>query len=191
MTGIVMLGAPGVGKGTQAAKIVERLGIPAISTGNIFRTNIKAGTELGLLAKKYIDQGTFVPDSVTTPMVAARFTADDVKRGFLLDGYPRNLAQAHSLRDILAQEGLALDLVIELDAPEEVLVNHMMNRAKKEGRSDDKPEVFARRLAEYRERTEPIATYYADQDLLAVVDGVGTIDEVTARIFDLPVLKGH
>ncbi len=189
MTGIVLLGPPGVGKGTQARQIVAQLGIPNISTGHIFRSNMKAGTELGRLAASYIDQGTFVPDSVTTPMVAARFTADDVRRGFLLDGYPRNLTQAHSLRDILAGEGLTLDVVIELDAPEEILVKQMSRRAEIEGRSDDKPEVFARRLNEYKTRTEPIATYYADQDLLAVVDGVGTIEEVSARILALPALQ--
>ncbi len=190
MIGIVLLGPPGVGKGTQADRIVSKLGIPAISTGHIFRSNMKAGTELGRMAASYIDRGTFVPDSITTPMVEARMSADDVRDGFLLDGYPRNLDQAHALRDMLAKLSLELTVVIELCAPNDVLVKHMAKRAVEEGRSDDRPEVFSRRLSEYYERTEPIATYYADQDLLEVVDGVGSIDDVTERVLSLPQFVG-
>ncbi len=182
MTGIIFLGAPGVGKGTQAAILAEKLGIPAISTGAIFRANIDQGTELGNLAQDYMNRGELVPDSVTNSMVAARLSADDVREGFLLDGYPRNLDQALKLRDILAEKGLTLDVVIEIDAPEEVLVRQMLNRAQQESRVDDTPEVFAKRLEEYHRQTAPIATYYADQDLVVTVDGVGTIEEVSARV---------
>lgn len=191
MIGIVLLGPPGVGKGTQAERIVESLDIPWISTGHIFRTNIKSGTELGRMAQSYIDRGKYVPDEVTIPMVEARFTADDVKKGFLLDGFPRTLTQAHALRDILAAQGLELTMVLELDAPNEVLVKHMTKRAAEQGRSDDNPEVFAQRLEEYHCLTEPIATYYADQDLLVSINGVGTIPEVSARIMALPQLAGQ
>ncbi len=191
MIGIVLLGPPGVGKGTQAERIVECLDIPWISTGSIFRANIRGGTELGQLASAYIDKGKYVPDDVTIPMVAARFTADDVCKGFLLDGFPRTLTQAHALRDILAAQGLKLTTVLELNAPNDVLVKHMMKRAAEQGRSDDKPEVFAQRLEEYHHLTEPIATYYADQDLLVSVSGIGTIQEVSDRIMALPELAAE
>lgn len=184
MTGIIFLGAPGVGKGTQAAILAEELGIPAISTGAIFRSNIEQGTELGKLAEGYMSRGELVPDSVTNSMVDARLSSDDVQEGFLLDGYPRNLDQAHKLRDMLAEKGLTVDVVIEIDAPEDVLVAHMLKRAGEESRADDTPEVFARRLEEYRLRTAPIASYYSDQDLVVTVDGVGTIEEVAQRVLD-------
>lgn len=183
MTRLVLMGPPGVGKGTQARIISEKLGIPAISTGQIFRTNMAQGTELGVVANQYISQGRFVPDSVTNPMVAARLSSPDVAEGFLLDGYPRNLDQAHSLRDMLASQDAKLDVVIDLNAPHDVLVEHMVHRAQIEGRTDDSPEVFAERLHEYHRKTEPVSTYYADQDLLEVVDGVGTIEEVSGRVF--------
>lgn len=189
MMRLVLLGPPGVGKGTQAKVVSERLGLTTISTGQIFRSNIAQGTELGRLADNYISQGHFVPDSVTNQMIAARLGAPDVADGFLLDGYPRNLEQVHFLRDLLASQGVGLDAVVDLSAPEEVLVKHMAHRAKVENRSDDSPEVFAERLHEYHRKTEPVSTYYADQDLLEVVDGVGTIEEVTERI--LAVLSFH
>lgn len=183
MTSLVLMGPPGVGKGTQARIISQALGIPAISTGQIFRTNIHSRSELGILAQQYIDRGELVPDSVTNPMVEARLSSPDVKNGFLLDGYPRSVEQAHVLRDILPKYGLELDLVLDITAPSEVLIEHLQKRASEESRSDDRPEVFAHRLEEYHLRTEPIATYYADQDLLETVNGVGTIEEVSARIF--------
>lgn len=182
MNGLIFLGPPGVGKGTQAQIVAETYGIPAISTGHIFRTNIQAGTELGTLAEGYMNQGQFVPDSVTNPMVAARLEAPDVRGGFLLDGYPRTLDQAHVLREILEANNLCLDAVIAIEASREVLVARMLKRAEEEDRSDDRIEIFEQRLAEYHLRTEPIATYYADQDLLEPVDGSGTLAEVSQGI---------
>lgn len=183
MTTIILLGPPGAGKGTQAKRIAERLGIPAISTGAIFRTNMSEGTELGKQAALYIDRGEFVPDSVTNPMVKARLAAPDAKNGFLLDGYPRTLDQAHVLRDMLADLGITLDLVLEIEVDEDEVVARMLKRAEEQHRTDDTEPVMRHRLEVYREQTMPMATYYADQDLLEVVDGSGTIDEVSERIF--------
>lgn len=183
MTTIILLGPPGAGKGTQAKRIAERLGIPAISTGAIFRTNMSEGTELGKQAALYIDRGEFVPDSVTNPMVKARLAAPDAEKGFLLDGYPRTLDQAHVLRDMLADLGITLNLVLEIEVDEDEVVARMLKRAAEEHRTDDTEPVMRHRLEVYREQTMPMATYYADQDLLEVVDGSGTIDEVSERIF--------
>lgn len=183
MTTIILLGPPGAGKGTQAKRIVERLGIPAISTGAIFRTNMSEGTELGKQAAFYIDRGEFVPDSVTNPMVKARLAAPDAKNGFLLDGYPRTLEQAHVLRDMLADLGIGLSLVLEIEVDEDEVVARMLKRAAEEHRTDDTEPVMRHRLEVYRKQTMPMATYYADQDLLEVVDGSGSVDEVSERIF--------
>ncbi len=182
MTRIVLLGPPGVGKGTQARVVSERLGIPTISTGQIFRANISQQTALGELAEGYISKGLLVPDSVTNSMVEARLSDPDTANGFLLDGYPRNLEQAHVLRDLLAKNGTKLDIVLDITAPHEVLVEHMLKRAQEENRADDSPEVFVERLNEYAAKTEPVSTYYADQDLLFAINGVGEISEVTERI---------
>lgn len=183
MTTIVLLGPPGAGKGTQAARISQRLGIPAISTGEIFRANITEDTELGQLAKSFIDRGEFVPDTVTDPMVRARLAAPDTAPGFLLDGYPRTLDQAHALRDMLADLGRALDVVLEIEVDEDEVVARMLRRADELHRADDTEPVMRHRLEVYHAQTEPMATYYADQDLLEVVDGTGTVDEVSERIF--------
>ncbi|MDO4257928.1 MAG: adenylate kinase [Actinomycetaceae bacterium] len=185
MISIILLGPPGAGKGTQAQRISERLGIPAISTGEIFRSNMARGTELGKRAQEFMDRGEFVPDSVTNPMVKARLSAPDTAKGFLLDGYPRTLDQAHVLRDLLADTGVTLDLVLNIEVEQDELVRRMLLRAEQEHRSDDTEPVFRHRLEVYEERTEPIATYYADQDLLESVDGSGTPDEVFARIADV------
>lgn len=185
MTAIILLGPPGAGKGTQAVRIAERLGIPAISTGEIFRENIAEGTELGKRAQAFMDRGEFVPDSVTNPMVKARLAAPDAKGGFLLDGYPRTLDQAHVLRDILADLGTPLDMVLEIEVDEDEVVSRMLRRAQEQHRTDDTEPVMRHRLEVYHDQTEPMATYYADQDLLEVVDGTGTIDEVTGRIHSL------
>lgn len=189
MTSMILLGPPGVGKGTQAALIAERLNIPAISTGNIFRQNISEGTELGRLAQYYIDQGDFVPDSVTNTMVEERLTAPDTANGFLLDGYPRTLGQAYALRDILAKYGKQLDVVVEIVAPDDVLTQRMLHRAYEENRADDKPEIFKHRVEVYHQQTEPIATYYADHDLLVQADGTGSIEQVTEQI--MAALQSH
>ncbi len=175
---MILLGPPAVGKGTQAAWLAECLGVPTVSTGQIFRSNIAEDTELGRLAARYMSEGRFVPDSVTIPMVDARLSAPDAADGFILDGFPRNLEQAHALRDLLAKRGQKLDVVLELDAPDEVVVQRLLHRAEEEDRSDDNVETFRQRLVDYHEQTEPIATYYADQDLLDVVDAAQTREEV-------------
>ena len=183
MTAVIILGPPGVGKGTQSGWLAKLIDAPAVATGQIFRSNIADGTELGKVADRFISRGEFVPDSVTTPMVAVRLSAPDVRgHGFVLDGYPRTLAQGHDLRDILAAERLELDVVLELSAAEDLLVERMLKRAGEEGRSDDTEETFAKRLRDYYALTEPLATYYADQDLLEVIDASGTREEVAANM---------
>ncbi len=190
MTRVIFLGPPAVGKGTQATWLAEKIGIPTVSTGQIFRSNIDEGTELGRLADSYISRGKFVPDSITVPMVDARLSAPDVEDGFILDGFPRNLNQAHALRDLLAKRGVSLDVVIELEAPEEVVVERLQMRAGVENRSDDRVDVFVQRLQDYHELTEPIATYYADQDLLEVVDAAKTREEIHEDILAVLSSKG-
>lgn len=143
------------------------------------------GTELGKRAKEYMERGEFVPDSVTNPMVKVRLSAPDTANGFLLDGYPRTLEQAHVLRDMLAELGVSLDVVLEIQVDEDEVVARMLKRATEQNRSDDTEPVIRHRLEIYHELTEPMATYYADQDLLQVVDGRGSIDEVSERIFAL------
>ena len=179
---ILIRGAPGAGKGTQAKRIAEVLQIPAISTGAIFRQNMKDRTELGQKAQSYMDAGEFVPDSVTNPMVKARLSAPDVAGGFLLDGYPRTIDQAFYLRDALAATGRELDLVLEIAVELDEVVQRLLKRAEIEGRADDTEPVIRRRLEVYKEQTEPMVTYYADQDKLVQVDGIGTVDEVWERI---------
>ncbi|MDU7382563.1 MAG: adenylate kinase [Schaalia turicensis] len=183
MTAMVLLGPPGAGKGTQATRIAEKLSIPAISTGEIFRANMSEGTEIGLQAKAFIDRGEFVPDSVTNAMVKARLSAPDTANGFLLDGYPRNVEQAHVLADMCEEAGIKLDLVLEIQVDEDEVVTRMMKRAEEQHRTDDTEPVMRHRLEVYHQQTEPVAAYYADHDLLQVVDGSGSIDEVTERIF--------
>lgn len=185
MTSVILLGPPGAGKGTQAARIAERLGIPAISTGEIFRTNMAEGTEIGLQAKAYMDRGEFVPDSVTNAMVQARLSAPDAAAGFLLDGYPRNVEQARVLASMCEDLGQSIDLVLEIEVDEDEVVARMLKRAEEQHRADDTEPVMRHRLEVYHQQTEPVAAFYADHDLLEVVDGTGSIDEVTARIFDV------
>lgn len=179
---MVLLGPPGAGKGTQAARISERLGIPAISTGDIFRANVAGATELGVLAKSYMDKGEYVPDSVTNAMVKDRIAQDDAAQGFLLDGYPRTEAQVHELDAMLEQAGLSLDVVLEITADAEVVVARLLKRATEQNRADDTEDVIRRRLEVYAEQTEPLAALYADKGLLVSVDGIGELDEVTDRI---------
>lgn len=183
MTVVILLGPPGAGKGTQASRIAARLGIPAISTGDIFRANMAEGTEIGKQAQAYMERGEFVPDSVTNAMVKARLAVPDTKGGFLLDGYPRSVDQAHVLRDMLLDLGKSIDVVLEIQVDEDEVVERMLKRAQEQHRTDDTEPVMRHRLEVYRQQTEPVATYYVDQDLLEVVDGAGSIDQVTARIF--------
>lgn len=184
MTRMLIIGPPGSGKGTQAERICVDLGIVAISTGDIFRANVKGETPLGLEAKKYMDNGDFVPDSVTNRMVRDRLAQDDVVDGFLLDGYPRTTAQVDELDDILATAGVALDVVVQLTADDEELVKRLHGRAQDTGRSDDTEAVIRHRLDLYREQTEVVVARYAERGILAKVDGLGDMDEVTGRIMD-------
>ena len=179
---MVLLGPPGAGKGTQAARICGRLSIPAISTGDIFRANVAGATELGRRAQQYMDRGEYVPDSVTNAMVRSRLAADDAARGFLLDGYPRTEAQVHELDAILAASGLALDIVLEITADSEAVVARLLTRASEQNRADDTESVIRHRLEVYVEQTAPLAALYRDRGLLVQVDGIGAVDEVTERI---------
>lgn len=184
MTRMLIIGPPGSGKGTQAERICSELGIVAISTGDIFRANVKGETPLGLEAKKYIDNGDFVPDSVTNRMVRDRLAQSDVAQGFLLDGYPRTSPQVDELDDILAADGVNLDVVVQLTADDEELVKRLLGRALETGRTDDNEKVIRHRLDLYREQTEVVVSRYAERGILAKVDGLGPMDEVTERIMD-------
>ena len=181
-TRLVLLGAPGAGKGTQAVRLAESLGIPAISTGDLFRANIKGGTPLGLKVQEYTSRGALVPDSVTNDMVRERLAQADAAEGFLLDGYPRNVAQVAELDAILADAGATLDLAVELVADPEVVVPRLLKRAEVEGREDDTEDVIRHRLDVYAQETAPIATVYADRGLLTQVDGIGEVEDVTSRL---------
>lgn len=179
---VVLLGPPGAGKGTQAALLAERLGVPAISTGDIFRANKAAGTELGREAQRYMDAGEYVPDDVTNRMVADRLAQADASAGFLLDGYPRTTAQVRTLDEVLAARGTGLDAVLEITADVDVVVDRLLKRASEQGRSDDTEDVVRRRLEVYAEQTAPLAAAYAARGLLVTVDGVGAVEEVSQRV---------
>ncbi|WP_210479758.1 adenylate kinase [Naasia sp. SYSU D00948] len=182
MSRLLIIGPPGAGKGTQAARLSVRLDVPAVSTGDIFRDNVRNGTELGVLAKSYMDRGEYVPDSVTDDLVKDRLSAADATGGFLLDGYPRTIAQVRSLDEYLAERGESLDAVIQLTADHEETVQRLLRRAKEQGRSDDTEDVIRRRLEVYAEQTAPLIDLFASRGVLVSVDGLGSIDEVTDRI---------
>ena len=182
MMRMIFMGPPGAGKGTQAAVVAERFGIPAISTGDIFRANVGEGTPLGLEAKKYMDAGEYVPDSVTNDMVRNRLAEADAAPGFLLDGYPRTLAQVEELDGMLAATGDSLDAVVVLTVDTEELVARLLKRAETSGRSDDTEEVIRHRQDVYTEQTAPLIEVYRARGLLLEFDGLGEVDEVSARI---------
>lgn len=179
---MIFMGPPGAGKGTQAAVVAEKYGIPAISTGDIFRANVGEGTPLGLEAKRYMDAGEYVPDSVTNNMVRDRLAQPDAEPGFLLDGYPRTLAQVEELDGMLAASGTALDAVVVLTVDSEELVQRLLKRAETSGRSDDTEEVIRHRQDVYTEQTAPLIDVYRDRGLLLEVDGLGEVAEVSERI---------
>lgn len=179
---ILLIGPPGAGKGTQAVRIAEKLGVPHISTGEIFRRQIAAETELGKEAKSYIEAGHLVPNEVTNSMVAKRLAERDTEVGFLLDGYPRNLEQIKALDEMLASAGRPLERVVELTADIEVVVGRLLTRAVEQGRVDDTEEVIRHRMEIYQDQTAPMTDVYEARGILVKVDGLGTIDEVTGRI---------
>lgn len=179
---LVLLGAPGSGKGTQANRLKADLGVPHISTGDMLRAAVAAGTALGLKAKAVMDAGHLVSDDILLGMLEERLAQADAGNGFILDGYPRNLAQASALDELLAKIGQPLDAVIKLDVPNEAIVERCELRFAAEGRADDNPDTVRRRLGVYAEQTAPVADFYARRGKLQVVDGVGDLDEVTLRV---------
>ena len=186
---VVLLGPPGAGKGTQAQIIAARLNVPAISTGDIFRANVSGHTELGQQAKAYMDAGDLVPDAITVAMVSDRLAEPDAKAGFLLDGFPRTIAQAEQLRDSLAEMGHSLDRCLELVVDEDELVRRLSGRRMLvDGvwvqRDDDKPETVRHRLEVYREQTAPLSGFYEQAGQLARINAIGEIDEVTRRALE-------
>jgi adenylate kinase len=180
---LILMGPPGAGKGTQATVIADHLGVPAISTGDIFRANVSQETELGIEAKRYMDAGDYVPDSVTNAMVRDRIAQADAKAGFLLDGYPRTVAQVEELDAMLREQDAQLDAVLVLTVDRDEVVQRLLKRAELEGRADDTEEVIRRRQEVYAEQTAPLIEVYAERGLLTEVDGMGAVDEVTARVF--------
>jgi adenylate kinase len=186
---VVLLGPPGAGKGTQATVIAGRLGVPAISTGVIFRANVSGQTELGKKAKTYMDAGDLVPDEITVAMVSDRLAEPDAKVGFLLDGFPRTIAQAEQLRDSLAEMGHVLDCCLELVVDEDELVRRLSSRrmlvdGEWVQRDDDRPETVRHRLEVYREQTAPLSEFYEQAGQLARIDAIGEVEEVTRRALE-------
>jgi adenylate kinase len=183
---LVLVGPPGAGKGTQAEFIAANQSVPKISTGDIFRANVSGQTELGQQAKAYMDAGDLVPDAITVAMVSDRLAEPDAKAGFLLDGFPRTIAQAEQLRDSLAEMGHVLDRCLELVVDQEELVRRLSGRrmlvdGEWVQRDDDKPETVRHRLQVYREQTSPLSGFYEAEGLLSQIDAIGEVEEVTAR----------
>ncbi len=179
---IVLLGPPGAGKGTQAVRLAERWEVPAISTGDIFRANVSGGTPLGMEAKRYMDAGALVPDEITIAMVRDRLGERDAAGGFLLDGFPRTPDQAVELDVMLAALDVTLDAAIEITVDADAVTERLLKRAEIEGRADDREDVIRERLRIYAEKTAPVTAFYDGKGLLVRVDGMGEIDDVTARI---------
>ncbi|CAB4553178.1 MAG: adenylate kinase [Actinobacteria bacterium] len=191
MIRLLLIGAPGAGKGTQAVKLSAAYKIPAISTGDIFRHNVKNETELGKQAKAFMDRGEYVPDSLTNDLVRDRLSQADAKEGFLLDGYPRTAEQVAELDSILEVAGKKLDVVVQLTADTDEVVRRLLNRAIEQGRADDTEDVIRRRLEVYEEQTAPLTSVYASRGLLVTVDGLGEVDEVTGRILEALNARGN
>lgn len=182
MTRLLLIGPPGAGKGTQAVRLAEAYLVPAISTGDIFRSNVRDETELGKKAKAFMDAGDNVPDSLTNALIRDRLAEPDAEGGFLLDGYPRTEDQVRELDEFLEGHGAALDAVVELVADPDVVVERLRKRATEQGRSDDDESVVRHRLEVYREQTAPLIDVYASRGLLVKIDALGAIDDVTVRI---------
>ena len=179
---LLIIGPQGSGKGTQGARIAERLGIPTVSTGDVFRANVKDGTDLGLKVKAIIDAGDLVPDELTSEIVRDRLSQQDAAHGFLLDGYPRNLTQVGHLDGFLEHRGEPLTAVIELSVPRDESIARLSRRAAEQGRADDNEESIAKRLSIYESETAPILDVYRERGIVDEIDGVGSLDEITERI---------
>ena len=178
------MGPPGAGKGTQATVVADHFGIPAISTGDIFRANVSQGTPLGKKAQEYMDAGEYVPDEVTNLMVRDRIDQPDAAPGFLLDGYPRTLAQVEELDGMIAFTGHRLDAVVVLTADADEIVGRLLQRAELEGRADDTEDVIRRRQEVYGEQTQPLIGVYRERGIVHEIDGMGAVEDVTKRIFE-------
>jgi adenylate kinase len=187
---LLLIGPPGAGKGTQAAKLAEAFKIPAISTGDIFRENVKNETELGTQAKAFMDRGEYVPDSLTNALVRDRLHWDDAKNGFLLDGYPRTADQVVELDGILGDKGESLNAVVLITADTDEVVRRLLGRAAEQGRADDTEDVIRRRLEVYAEQTAPLIDVYSKRNLVVEVDGLGAVSEVTDRILEALATRG-
>ncbi|WP_125131064.1 adenylate kinase [Microbacterium sp. 10M-3C3] len=183
MARLLIVGPQGSGKGTQGVRIAEAFGVPVVSTGDVFRANVAEGTELGVQVKEIIDAGRLVPDELTSAVVRDRLSKADAADGFLLDGYPRNLGQVMHLDEFLGGRDESLDAVIALVVPREESIERLRKRAVEQGRADDTEEVIANRLAIYESETAPILGVYGTRGLVDEIDGVGSLDEVTERIF--------
>ena len=181
---LLLLGAPGSGKGTQAARLKDSLGVPHISTGDLLRAEVAAGSKLGLEAKEVMARGELVSDAILLGMLEDRFSRPDTANGFILDGYPRNLAQADALGQLLERIGQNFDAAVQLDVPTDLLVDRIAGRAKAEGRADDSPESVRTRLKVYDDQTAPVIDFYRQKGQLTVIDGVGDLDDVFARIIE-------
>ncbi len=179
---LVLLGAPGSGKGTQATRLKDHFGVPHISTGDLLRSAVAAGTELGLRAKAVMDAGSLVSDEIVLGMLEERLGLPDCSNGFILDGYPRNLAQANALDSLLARIGQPMDVAVQLDVDNERIVQRLAGRAAEEGRADDSPDAVRNRLRVYADQTAPVVDYYRARDRLVCVFGVGEVDDVFKRI---------
>lgn len=181
---LVLLGAPGSGKGTQAARLKGHLQVPHVSTGDLLRAEVAAGSKLGLEAKEVMARGELVSDAILLGMLESRFSQPDTSGGFILDGYPRNLAQADALDGLLTRIGQPMDYAVQLEVPTDLLVERIAGRAQAEGRADDSPESVRTRLRVYDEQTAPVIEFYRAHGQLTVVDGVGELDEVFTRIIE-------
>ena len=181
-TRLLLIGPPGAGKGTQAVELSRAFGVPAVSTGDIFRANVKNETPLGLQAKSFMDAGNNVPDSLTNDLITDRLADDDCARGFLLDGYPRTTDQVRHLDDFLATHDSALNVVVQLLAEPDVVVERLRKRALEQGRTDDDEAVVRHRLEVYSNQTAPLIDVYTDRGLVVAIDGIGEIADVTRRI---------
>ena len=190
MSRLLLIGPPGAGKGTQAEVLASTFGIPAISTGDIFRANVKNQTELGLKVKAIMDAGEYVPDEITNAIVANRLAEADAVEGFLLDGYPRTPDQVVELDKVLAADGKALDVVVQIVADTDEVVARLLKRAQEQGRADDTEEVIRHRMSVYAEQTAPLIDVYEARDLVVTVDGLGQVAEVTERILSALAARG-